>query len=69
MRAVREAPLEMARRHVRQGKAHVARQREIVAEAPAGSEFRQMAEDLLIVFEESLRLHSAHLAQLEAMGG
>jgi hypothetical protein len=69
MRAVRETPLEMVRPHVRQSQAHVVRQREIVAEASAGSEFRQMAEDLLVVFEEALRLHNAHLAQLEAMDG
>lgn len=69
MWAVRETPPEVARCHVRQGEGHRARQREIVAEAPAGSELRRMAEDLLVHFEESLRLHNAHLVQLETDAG
>lgn len=63
-----ETELEMAQRHVREGEAHVLRQREIVAELPADSDLRLMAETLLDELEDVLRQHKAHLARLEAKG-
>jgi len=61
-----ETLLEMARRHVREGAAHVTRQREIyrdldAAESPMASE----AFALLRQFEASQREHQRHLAQIE----
>jgi hypothetical protein len=67
--AAHETELEMVRRHVREGEAHITRQREIVAVLLDGSDLHQLAEDLLLVLEESLWLHRAHLARLEATSG
>ena len=64
-----ETELEMVRRHIREGEAHVTRQREIVAVLLDGSNLRQLAEALLLGLEESLWLHHVHLARLEATGG
>jgi hypothetical protein len=64
-----ETPVEMARRHVREGEAHVARQYEIVAKFPDGSKLRATAEELLCEFESTLRDHKAHLARLAKNSG
>ena len=64
-----ETELEMVLRHVREGEYHVARQRKIVAGLLDGSDIHQLAEALLLVLEESLWLHKAHLARIEVGGG
>jgi hypothetical protein len=64
--AMHETELEMVQRHVREGEARVARQREIVLGLLDGSDLRQLAESLLLILEESLWLHHTHLARLEA---
>jgi|ERR1700722_1034376 hypothetical protein len=61
-----ETLLQMARRHVRDGEAHVARQREILAKLQADHLPTEMAQKLLVGFEETLQLHKSHLAQIEA---
>ena len=61
----KEDELEMVRRHVRQGAAHVARQSQLVAELRADGRPTEIAEQLLAVFEESQQQHEAHLARLE----
>ena len=60
-----QTDLQMARRHVRKGNAHVAQQYEIVAKFPDGRKLRARAEELLYQFESSLQDHRAHLARLE----
>ena len=61
----KETDLEMVRRHVRQGAAHVARQFQRVAKLRADGQSTEVAEQLLATFEESQRQHEAHLARLE----
>jgi hypothetical protein len=62
-----ETELQMVQRHVREGEAHVQRQREIVTEmwerrgAPT-----DIAVTLLEAFQDTLRQHKAHLVRLEA---
>jgi hypothetical protein len=63
-----ETELAMTRRHVREGEAHVARQREIVNELSDHGHDTVMAETLLAEFESTLRDHRAHLARLLAAG-
>ncbi len=63
-----ETELEMVQRHVREGEAHVERQREIVAEVQARGEPTEMAVTLLAEFEDLLRLHKAHLARVAGNG-
>ena len=59
---------EMVERHVREGAAHVARQREIVERLPASGEVAEIARVLLAEFEATLGLHRAHLARLQGAG-
>lgn len=61
-----ETKLEMARRHVREGAAHVARQREIAVGLRADGLPAGAAEQLLITFENLQEQHEAHLARLLA---
>ena len=61
----KETDLEMVRRHVRQGAAHVVRQFQLVAKLRADGRPTEVAEQLLATFEESQRQHEAHLARLE----
>ena len=59
-----ETDFEMVLRHVREGEACVARQREIIAELAAGGHPTDMAETLLAQFETILLEHKAHLARI-----
>jgi hypothetical protein len=59
-----ETDIEMVRRHIRKAEKHVVRQREIVANLPPNSDLAKTAQRLLIVFEENLENHQAHLARL-----
>lgn len=61
-----ETPLQMARRHVRQGEAVVARQRNVLDRLRSHHLPIAMAEVLLEEFEHTLRDHKTHLAKLEA---
>ena len=61
----KETELEMARRHVRQGIARVARQLQLVAELRIDGRPTEIAEQLLACFEDIQRQHEAHLARLE----
>lgn len=60
-----ETPIEMARRHVAQGEAHVRRQREIVARLSERQLPSQEAMELLLEFEDTLQDHRASLARME----
>jgi len=66
--ADKETELEMVQRHVREGEAHVERQREIVAELRARGDRTDLAVALLAEFEDMLRQHRAHLARVETKG-
>ena len=67
MRAAREIPLEMARRHVRESNARVQRQRVLVIRLQGLNDaLHTEAESLLAALEDALRQHIAHLARLEA---
>ena len=59
-----ESPLEMAHRHVRDGKRHIARQRALVARFRAHGHGVERAEVLLATFEEIQRGHVGHLKKL-----
>ena len=59
-----ETELEMAQRHVRQGERHVSRQRELIAEISSRMQSTDLAEALLIDFENCLHSHNDHLARL-----
>ena len=61
-----ETELEMVQRHVREGEAHVERQREIVVELREQGHPTDMAVTLLAEFEDLLRQHKAHLIRIEA---
>ncbi|EYD76998.1 hypothetical protein Rumeso_01408 [Rubellimicrobium mesophilum DSM 19309] len=60
-----ETEIEMARRHVREGEEHVARQREIIDRLPSTGEVAEIARTLLADYEDSLALHRAHLGRLQ----
>jgi len=59
-----ETELEMVQRHVRQGKALVTRQHELVAELQAGSYSTEVAESILRSFQTIQIEHEAHLKRL-----
>lgn len=59
-----ETNIEMVRRHVREGRAHVARQREIVADFRKRGLPTSTAEQLLYEFEDTLGEHERHLERL-----
>jgi hypothetical protein len=63
-----ETEREMVERHIREGEAHVARQREIVERLPPTGEVADMARTLLANYQETLNLHRAHLARLVTAG-
>ena len=60
-----ETELQMVQRHVRQGEAHVQRQREIVTNLWERGAPTDIAVTLLEAFQDTLRQHKAHLARLE----
>jgi hypothetical protein len=59
-----ESEVEMVRRHVREGERHLSRQCEIVQKLRDGNHSTELAEELLIAFEQSLLAHRTHLARL-----
>lgn len=61
-----ESPIEMVRRHVRQGERQVAEQRALLADLQRRGRPTEMAEQLLANFESIQAEHMAHLARLEA---
>jgi ATP-dependent protease HslVU (ClpYQ) peptidase subunit len=61
-----ETELQMVQRHVREGEAHVQRQREIVTKMWERGAPTDIAVTLLEAFQETLRQHKAHLSRLEA---
>ena len=63
-----ETELEMVRRHVREGTAHVTRQRQIVADFQEHGFPTRLARALLSDFEATLDEHQRHLVRLEEEG-
>lgn len=61
-----ETELEMVLRHIREGQAHLDRQREIVAEMERRGTATEEARELLRTFEHTQALHRAHLARIKA---
>ena len=61
-----ETELQMVQRHVREGEAHVQRQREIITEMQERGAPTEMAVTLLEQFQDSLRQHRAHLVRIQA---
>lgn len=61
-----ERELEMARRHVAEGRMHLARQQEIIEELAGNERDVVRARALLSEFKRSQRLHEDHLAELES---
>ena len=61
-----ETELEMAERHVREGEAHVARQRDLVAELRRDGHDTEQAEQLLTTFEATLAQHRKGLELVKA---
>lgn len=64
--ALEQEHLRMARRHLTEGEARVARQAELVRELEADGHPAELARDLLRVFRETLDQMRAHRAYLEA---
>ena len=62
--ATTETELEMVQRHIRQGTAHVSRQREIIIELAARGQSTDFAESLLLNFEDCMDSHQERLARL-----
>jgi ATP-dependent protease HslVU (ClpYQ) peptidase subunit len=62
-----ETELQMVQRHVREGEAHVQRQREVVTKMWERGAPTDIAVTLLEAFQDTLRQHKAHLVRLEAM--
>lgn len=60
-----ESELEMVRRHIREGKARVKRQKEIVTRLQELGALSNVATALLDQFQDALRQHQQHLARLE----
>ena len=59
-----ETRLEMAQRHVRNGEKRVSRQREIIAEIALRRQSTDLAEALLIKFQNALDAHNDQLNRL-----
>jgi hypothetical protein len=60
-----ETTLEMARRHVREGEEHIARQRELAQKLEQDGLDATEAWNLLRLFQSTLHEHRAHLNRLE----
>ena len=66
MRMAEESPLEMVRRHVREGRDHLRRQHGIVLRYEGEtSTFAQEARDLLGVLTSAQETHQEHLSLIE----
>lgn len=61
-----ETELEMTKRHVRDGKQALARQRRLIADLEARGENTELAHKLLDDFESIQRLHQDHLDRIRA---
>jgi two-component system chemotaxis response regulator CheB len=61
-----ETELQMVQRHIREGEAHVQRQREIVTKMWERGAPTDLAVSLLEAFQGTLRQHIAHLVRIEA---
>lgn len=61
-----ESPLEMARRHVRMGEQHVARQKQIITDLIAAGHDVSLAQKTLAAQEEFLSVAMGRVALLEA---
>jgi hypothetical protein len=57
--------LEQARRHVAEGKEHLARQRKIIAELERDGHDTKMARELLTQFEETFAIHVEDQERIE----
>jgi hypothetical protein len=60
-----ETELQMVQHHVREGEAHVQRQRKIVTEMWERGAPTDIAVALLEAFRDTLRQHKAHLVRIE----
>jgi hypothetical protein len=61
-----ETEFEMVHRHIREGIAGIARQRDIVADLRGAGHSTEVPERLLALYERVQLCHEAHLACLEA---
>ncbi|MET0940814.1 MAG: hypothetical protein ABWY13_05560 [Mesorhizobium sp.] len=61
-----ETELEMVHRHIREGFAGIARQRQIIASLREAGESTDVAERLLALYERVQLCHEMHLVRLEA---
>ena len=61
-----ETELEMVSRHVCESDRRIARQHQIIADLRAKNRSTVLAEDILVLLEESQALHEAHLKRLTA---
>ena len=59
-----ETPVEQSVRHVREGEAHLERQRLLIAELRADGHPTDQAEALLAALERTQETHKAHLREL-----
>jgi hypothetical protein len=60
-----ETDLEMVQRHVREGEAHLANQRALIARLKVLELPTEEAEALLDTFEDMQRQHKAHLSRIQ----
>ena len=61
-----ETELEMVHRHITEGIAGIARQREIIFDLRGAGHSTEVPEKLLALYERVQLCHEAHLARLEA---
>jgi hypothetical protein len=61
-----ETELEMVHRHIREGIAGIARQREVIADLRGAGHSTETPEKLLALYERVQRCHEAHFARLES---
>lgn len=59
-----ETELELVQRHIQQGMKHVSRQRRIINELAGHKHPTDVAERILVSFEECLDAHRSHLDRL-----
>ena len=61
-----ETEFDMVHRHIREGIAGIARQRDIIADLRGAGHSTETPEKLLALYERVQLCHEAHLARLEA---